>query len=100
MIVFQRFLVLNILLLSLTKSEKDQLSNKPMLTQTENYSINKFLNTSSGQYNSHSLLKKNAIYTYNESTVKPQHSPESNTKKFNKNIVVSSSLIKSIHLLI
>ena len=65
-----------------------------MLTQTENHSTNMFLNASSGLYNSILLFKKNAIYTYNESTVKPQHSTESNTKKFNENIVVYGKLDK------
>ena len=91
---FQRFLALSMLLLSLTRSEKHQLSYKPMLTQTENYSTSMFLNASSDQYNSHLLFKKDAIYTYNESTVKSQNSIESNTEKFNQNIVVSSKLDK------
>ena len=94
MIVFQRFLVLSILLLSLTRSEKDQLSNKPMLNQTENHSTNMFLNASSGQYNSYLLFKKNAIYIYNKLTEITQNSIESNTEKFNKNMVVSSRLDK------
>ena len=94
MMFFQHFLVLSILLLSLTRSEKDQLSNKLMSTQTENYSTNMFLNVSYGQYNSYSLLKRDAIYNYNESTVKRQNSTESNTEKFNENIVVSSKLDK------
>ena len=89
MMFFQRILVLIILLLSSTRSEKDQLSNKPILTQTENYSINMFLNASSGQYNSHLLFKEDAIYTYNESTEIPQNSTEPNTNsvafsEFNK----------------
>ena len=81
-------------MLSLTRSEKDQLSNETMLTQTENYSTNMFLNASSGQYNIYLLFKKNAIYTYNESTEIPQNSTESNTEKFNENMVVSSRLDK------
>ena len=92
MILFQHFLVLSIFSLHLTKSEKDKLSNKPILTETESYSTDMFLNDSSGQYNSHLLFKRDTNYIYNESTVKPQNSIKSNTERFNKTIVVSSEV--------
>ena len=90
--LFQHFLVLSILLLSLTRSEKDKLSNKPMLIQTEGYSTDMFLDASSGPYNSNSLFKEDTTYIYDESTVKPPNSTKSNTERVNENIVVSSTI--------
>ena len=90
--LFQRLLVLSILLLSLTRSEKDKLSNKSMLTQTEGYSTDMFLDASSGLYNSNSLFKEDTTYIYDESTVKLPNSTKSNTERVNENIVVSSTI--------
>ena len=63
-----------------------------MLTQTESYLTDMFLNASSGQYNSYSLFKGDTTYICNESIVKPPNSTKSNPKRFNKKIVVSSEV--------